>query len=186
MVVQHFRILATRISQLEQKFLYNDRIADDTTGPSTLSPSAILLNGYSPATVDQEIRRSSIESDLADLRRRLAEIDVDDDDANKINNAKANTQPLTTAVDDSLEQNSNESIASERSIFDDGSGEEPTASDASITSYKTNFETDINIDLEDLPADVVDVIRQALVGSEAKEIDDDAVMESDNIDGIAE
>lgn len=133
-----------------------------------MSPSAILLNGYSPASVDQEIRRSSIESDLADLRRRIAEIDNDDD------NREADVVTNVGAValnDEILEQLTNESIPSEQSVSDDrdGSEEYPAASEASAASGISDVGTDIKIDLEDLPSDVVDVLRQALSGISSAE-----------------
>lgn len=138
---------------------------DDDGNGATLSPSAILLKGYSPASVDHEIRKSSIGTDLTDLRRRLAEIDDD----SKRETGETVDKAATVAESLELEQLSNTSAISEQSMptdFDESS-EYPTGSDTRSNSDRLEADRndkDIKIDLDYLPADVVTMIREALNG----------------------
>lgn len=161
---------------MEQKILAlcGERTMDDDDDgkAAILSPSTILLKGYSPATVDQQIRKSSIESDLADLRLRMAEIDDD----SKRPADEENDSAATVAESLELEQMSNASAISEQSIatdFDESS-ECPTESDTSPNSDKLESDKihkDFKIDLDDLPAEVVNVIRDALNGVNGGPVD---------------
>lgn len=145
--------------------------------PSTLSPSAILLNGYSPATVDQEVRRSSIEADLADLRKRLTEIDSEDAEEHTDRRQTESKPRHSDKISDALERLTNESMHSERTMSDDYSGDGVSASETSAMSKRSDINADVNIDLDDLPTEVANVIRQALHESGTKSTAIEAIEE---------
>lgn len=123
--------------------------------PTTLSPASILLNGYSPGNVDQEIRRSSIEADIVDLRRRMGEIVTDE------NGDMVDGTPHDGSVLSVLER-----VATASNTSDNEEGDEcgETRSEIPTESDASDFDRINKIDLNDLPADVVSVLREALNG----------------------
>lgn len=103
---------------------------------------------------------------MADLRRRLAEID---DDSKRVTGEAADSA-VTVAESLELEQISNTSAISEQSMptdFDESSECPTGGSDTTPNSDRLEIDKngkDIKIDLDDLPADVVTMIREALNG----------------------
>lgn len=132
---------------MEQKVLSlcGDRLQENDGKPMILSPSSILLKGYTPSMVDQEIRRSSIKADIADLRRRMSEIDLVEKDKH----------------------------LSEPSDFDESfstRSEIPSESESSDIALNTGIN---KIDLDDFPPDVVSIMKEVLNGIDSNQKGDD-------------
>lgn len=159
---------------MEQKIL--SLCGEATVGsdekPAVLSPSTILLNGYTPASVDQDTKET-IGKELDELRRRLADVPDEEFDP-QVGSESGGTGDQGTGA--SLESNisemeriTNSSVGSEYTASSECGrrGKRPCRSDSS-SEYGTSDRRDEpkldRLDLEDLPGDVVDVIREALKG----------------------
>lgn len=122
--------------------LCGECLPEGTEKPTTLSSASILLNGYSAANVDQETRRSSIEKDVAALRRHIDDIDrnVETAERTQPNGHSPTLEPMTGGT------NISETV------------------DCETRSEVSDFDSINKIDIEDLPDDVVSILREALNG----------------------
>lgn len=160
-----FRLLAAKISELEQR-IHALTGTNEIATTSSLSPSQILLNGYSSATVDadliEEIKQLKIanHSELSDSGGTEGKCNVERTSSNT-------SQGLLTEL---LSSESNKSLPSCSEIGDQDYG---TASSSDLTSnaedstgillepyIKANRSGSTDSKLPELPPEIAELVRQ--------------------------
>lgn len=142
-----------------------------------------MLNGYTPASVDQDTKET-IGKELDELRRRLADVPDGEFDPQVGSESGGTGDQGTGAFLESniseVERITNSSVGSEyrcpigQEFWVQGytassecgrRGKRPCRSDSSSEYGTSDRRDELKLDLEDLPGDVVDVIREALKGT---------------------